>query len=294
MQLLHELKFPNPPLDCLSPAGEYNLRLGILKEIEPDLVATCADKGGFYEGHPFIVEVAVAVGGKSTGKEGLNVYRFANRIPLLFEGGADVSYKTAMKDINWKSYYIDPKSQKVNVFVSIVSTKIPFKGTGKEYIGNDVIEIKTSVKRAIMGCCQQLKPKLHNNINKREREQRMKILLKYSKTLTDSLCGIINMSIEKDPNVTAKVNEYKEKIKNKTFSNEILLNKFNETIKEYNAKMLMDYYNDTTGKRITDNMYIYLFYFLFYREIGIPTELSPILYHELFEFQLLNNMYNDF
>lgn len=128
MTLLHELKFPNPPLDCLSPAGEYNLRLGILKEIEPDIVATYADKGGYYDGHPFIVEAGVAIGGK-TGKEGLNVYRFANRIPLLFEGGADVSYKTATKDINWKSYYIDPKVQKVNVFVSIVSTKIPFKGT---------------------------------------------------------------------------------------------------------------------------------------------------------------------
>lgn len=25
---------------CLSPAGEYNLRLGIIKELHPDMVAT--------------------------------------------------------------------------------------------------------------------------------------------------------------------------------------------------------------------------------------------------------------
>jgi len=30
--------------------------------------------------------------------------------------------------------------------VSIVSTKIPFKGTGKEYIGDDISEIATAVK----------------------------------------------------------------------------------------------------------------------------------------------------
>lgn len=30
--------------------------------------------------------------------------------------------------------------------MSIVSTKIPFKGTGKEYIGDDITEIASAVK----------------------------------------------------------------------------------------------------------------------------------------------------
>ncbi len=45
----------------------------------------------------------------------------------------------------------------VGVFVSIVSTKIPFKGAGKEYIGDDVEEMVGAVKSAIqvgrMGRC---------------------------------------------------------------------------------------------------------------------------------------------
>jgi DNA topoisomerase VI subunit B len=32
-----------------------------------------------------------------------------------------------------------------------VSTKIPFKGTSKEYVGEDVTEIFQSVKRALQG-----------------------------------------------------------------------------------------------------------------------------------------------
>lgn len=32
-------------------------------------------------------------------KEGVNVYRFANRIPLLFEAGSDVVTRVAMKRI---------------------------------------------------------------------------------------------------------------------------------------------------------------------------------------------------
>ena len=44
------------------------------------------------------MEAAVSLGGKSV-KPGINVYRFANRIPLLFEAGADVVSRTAVDKI---------------------------------------------------------------------------------------------------------------------------------------------------------------------------------------------------
>ena len=42
-----------------------------------------------HEGHPFSVEAAVSLGGAKA-KPGVSVYRYANRIPLLFEGSNDV------------------------------------------------------------------------------------------------------------------------------------------------------------------------------------------------------------
>lgn len=47
---------------------------------------------------------------------------------------------------SWSSYKINQQQDKIGVFVSIVSTKIPFKGTGKEYIGDDITEISSAVK----------------------------------------------------------------------------------------------------------------------------------------------------
>lgn len=47
---------------------------------------------------------------------------------------------------SWNSYKINQTQDKIGVFVSIVSTKIPFKGTGKEYIGDDISEISSAVK----------------------------------------------------------------------------------------------------------------------------------------------------
>jgi len=78
-----------------------------------------------YEGHPFVVEAAVAIGGPKAQpvcgdqaavnsilrlsttmpvlclvwSQGIKVFRFANRIPLLFEAGSDVGTVVATKKI---------------------------------------------------------------------------------------------------------------------------------------------------------------------------------------------------
>ena len=101
-----------------------------------------------------IIEAGVCLGGRDT-KPGITVYRFANRIPLLFEGGADVATQVCKRRINWASYKIRHTQDKIGVFVSLVSTKVPFKGTGKEYIGDDIPEVQAAVKRAIEKCCVQ-------------------------------------------------------------------------------------------------------------------------------------------
>lgn len=141
------------------------------------MVATYTDKPGVHEGHPFLIEAAVSLGGYSV-KEGVNIFRFANRIPLLFETGADVVTQVATKRIKWNLYHIDPKKDAIGVYVSIVSTRIPFKGTSKEYIGDDVLEIQHSVKRALVGCCQQLRQLLSESLAKREMNEKRKLLVK--------------------------------------------------------------------------------------------------------------------
>lgn len=183
--------FKAPDGSCLSPLGEYNLNLGILKVIEPEFVATARDKPSAYEGHPFVVEAAVSLGGKDA-KEGIHVTRFANRIPLLFEGGADVCTRVAANKIKWSLYKMDQKRDKIGVFVSIVSTKIPYKGTGKEYIGDDISEISVSVKRTLQSCCQQLRTHLQKRNALRDQKERKSKLTKYIPDVTRSLYELLD------------------------------------------------------------------------------------------------------
>ncbi|CAM9435248.1 unnamed protein product, partial [Scytosiphon promiscuus] len=124
-------------------------------------------------------------------KEGVNVYRFANRIPLLFEAGSDVVTRVATKRINWSSYKVDHKRDKIGVFVSTVSTKIPFKGTSKEYIGDDTEEIKKAVKHALQQCCLQLKAHLLRRNALRDQKERKKVLTKYIPDVSRAVFGLL-------------------------------------------------------------------------------------------------------
>ena len=161
-----------------------------MKEMRPDMVATCGGSVGVFEGHAFIVEAAVSMGGRNV-KSGINIFRYANRIPLLFEGGSDVITRTALKRINWNSYNINQSQDKVGVFVSLVSTKIPFKGAGKEYIADDVQDIQDAVKSAIQNCCIQLKKKIVRQQAAREQRQRKKNLVKYIPNVSSAVFTVL-------------------------------------------------------------------------------------------------------
>jgi DNA topoisomerase-6 subunit B len=104
----------------------------------------------------------------------VTVYRYANRIPLLFEAGNDVCSIVANKKIKWGSYKIKPAVDKIGVFVSIVSTKVPFKGTSKEYIGNDNGPLANSVCKAVRQCCVQLKKNIVSHLEVKAQADRKK------------------------------------------------------------------------------------------------------------------------
>lgn len=111
--------------------------------------------------------------------------------PFIFPTNTDVATRVANSKIKWSSYKIDHKRDKIGVFISIVSTKIPFKGTGKEYIGDDITEIQQSVKRAIQNCCSQLRVHLAKRNAMRDVKERKSRLLKYVPDVSRSLFGIL-------------------------------------------------------------------------------------------------------
>lgn len=234
--LLHEIRFDKPDGMCLSPAGEYNLRLGITKELRPNMVATHAELADVFEGHPFIVEAGVALGGAGM-KPGINVYRFANRIPLLFEAGNDVVTRTAREGIRWSSYKISPATDRIGVICSIVSTKVPFKGTGKEYIGDDSGSIKLAVKRAITQCCLQLKTKLLRKAAQKTAAERKKIITRYAPDVANAIVKVFE-ALEDPEEETRDVHG---QVDSEIMTRDTLFHKLVEHVQQFDKEQALEY-----------------------------------------------------
>ena len=151
--------FMAPDSSCLAPLGEEPLEKGIKKFFNPDFTAVVQRPASAYSGFPFIIEMGIAYGGdiKSGGP---HVYRYANRIPLLYDEGSDVVIKVS-RDTDWARYKI--KGEPPFIIVShICSTRIPYKTAGKENVAD-----RPEIERELRLGLQFLSRKLAAYMSKR-------------------------------------------------------------------------------------------------------------------------------
>ena len=151
--------FMAPDSSCLAPLGAEPLEKGIKKFFNPDFVAVVQRPASAYSGFPFIIEMGIAYGGdiKSGGP---HVYRYANRIPLLYDEGSDVVLKV-VNDTDWGRYKI--KGEPPFIIVShICSTRIPYKTAGKENVAD-----RQEIERELRLALQFLSRKLSSFMSKR-------------------------------------------------------------------------------------------------------------------------------
>jgi DNA topoisomerase-6 subunit B len=177
MQNLKRYKdFLPPDASCLSPLGEELLRAGIEKELKPEYLVVHQRKPSTYAGHPFIIEVGIAYGGDIPKKASFVLYRFANRIPLLYDEASDVSFRV-INNMNWRRYKVSP-DMPIAILVHICSTKVPYKTVGKEFIAD-----RAEVRREIANELREVSRQLQRFLSKREHvdreKKRMSIFAKY-------------------------------------------------------------------------------------------------------------------
>jgi len=177
MQHLKKFKeFLPPDASCLSPLGEELLKAGIMKELNPEYLVVNQRKPSTYAGHPFIIELGIAYGGDIPRKNSFIIYRFANKIPLLYDEASDVSYRV-INSMNWRRYKVSP-DMPIAIVVHICSTKVPYKTVGKEFIA-DRPEVRKEVANALREVGRQLQHFLSKREHVDREKKRISIFAKY-------------------------------------------------------------------------------------------------------------------
>jgi DNA topoisomerase-6 subunit B len=176
-EALHSYEgFLPPDARCLSPLGEQIFTTGIAKELAPEFSAVAVRDPAAYSGYPFIVEVGLAYGSRNL-PAGLRLLRFANRIPLLYDEGSDVSWKVINEEIDLKRYRV-PSDSSLVIITHICSTRIPYKTVGKEYIA-DRQEVERELRNGIREVLRRLQLYLSRKGTMEREVKRMSIYSKY-------------------------------------------------------------------------------------------------------------------
>lgn len=180
VRLVQNLKkykdFLPPDASCLSPLGEELLRAGIQKELNPEYLVVYQRKPSTYAGHPFTVEMAIAYGGGVPKESHFIIYRFANKIPLLYDEASDVAYRV-ISAVNWRRYKVSP-DMPLAIVVHICSTKVPYKTVGKEFI-SDRPEVRREEANALREVARQMQHFLARQEHVHNEKKRLSIFSKY-------------------------------------------------------------------------------------------------------------------
>lgn len=177
MQNLKKYKdFLPPDANCLSPLGEDLLKAGVMKELNPEYLVVHQRKPSTYAGHPFIVEMAMAYGGNVPKRDNFVIYRFANKIPLLYDEASDVSYRVISR-MTWRRYKVHP-DMPIAIVIHICSTKVPYKTVGKEFI-SDRPEVRREEANALREIARQIQHFLARKEHVHNEKKRLGIFSKY-------------------------------------------------------------------------------------------------------------------
>lgn len=173
------VKIMAPPTDCLSPIGANLIKKGlrnVLDEVRPEFYAPPITRDPkVHSGNPFLIEVGIVYGGGLQKDSQVQILRFANRVPLLYQQGACVVTK-AIENTDWRRYGLEQRGGSgipfgpAIILVHVASTKVPFTSEAKEAIAN-LPELQSEIELALKICGRSLK----THLNKRETKSKTRV-----------------------------------------------------------------------------------------------------------------------
>lgn len=208
IKAIKDTRIMMPPTDCISPITAELLEKGLKKEINAEFYTSVTRSPAVYRGNPFVIEAALAYGGTLNSEGSVNVMRFANKVPLLYQQGACAASE-AISNTNWKSYGLQQSGNNLprgpcTILVHIASVWVPFTSEAKEAIAH-YPEIVKEIKLAV----QELGRNLSKYVNKKKKVKyelkKRSFIEKYIPTVAEALKEILEYSDIEEKNLTKQL-----------------------------------------------------------------------------------------
>ncbi|MDF1537624.1 MAG: DNA topoisomerase VI subunit B [Candidatus Thorarchaeota archaeon] len=179
--------FDRPSSDSLSPIGKEQFLKSVGSHYQTTSISY-SNRGPLeWDGIPYIIEGVLALSEKFPARDVPHLFRFANRVPLLYNNSDDVFAKV-LKRISWSRYGVDEKSS-VSLFVHFCSTRVPYSAAGKQSLASvgsiedEILALYRELGRRLSKMTQKRGQTGRYQKKRREFTSTFKLLAKFSSDL---------------------------------------------------------------------------------------------------------------
>ena len=213
LEAIKKVKIMAPETDCLSPIGETLIRKGlknVLGSLKADFYAPPVTREPkVYAGNPFTVEVGIVYGGGLNHEEPVQILRFANRVPLMYQQGA-CAITQAVEAVDWRRYGLEQRGGQgipfgpAIILVHVASTKVPFTSESKEAIAN-IPELREEIELALKACARRLKTHLNKAAKKSKTRVKFEIVQDIIPMIAQKSAKIVGKPVPKLAGTITKI-----------------------------------------------------------------------------------------
>jgi DNA topoisomerase VI subunit B len=230
VNICRQTKFQSPNIEHLSPIGQQIFTVGMtsekaivtkknimgsngplnpiitVRDLKPTLTGY-SSRACIINNRPTIVECGLAYGGNISY---FKLYRFANKIPLLYDEGADVAKEVisevalnkmgiSKKQVKEQFSNLDSRSDRaidllpIHIFFHICSTRIPYKTAGKESIASEG-ELKKYMKACLSDLYRKVSKQIRREIYLKDAENRLKLYKYYIPLIVNAISESIKVN----------------------------------------------------------------------------------------------------
>ena len=212
LNALHTVALLPPSSESLSPIGSVLIKRGlrnVLGDLRPDFYAPPISRAPKIRGgSPFLVEVGLVYGGSLPPDQPIQLLRFANRVPLLFQQGA-CAITAAVETVDWRRYGLDQRGGQglpagpCILLVHLASTRIPFTSESKEAIAEDP-EILKELQLALQAVARHLKSHISRQIRREYASEKFTIIRRILPQIAEKSSRLVGCPV---PDLTPVITE---------------------------------------------------------------------------------------
>ena len=208
LEACSNVKFLPPPTNCLSPIEDLLIKKGLSKTIDSKFVTTLTRSPRVTSGNPYQIEVGLIFGGSIPSDQQVQLLRFANRVPLMYQQGGCLLTQ-AISSVDWRQYGLEQSGGKgvpkgpATILVHLASTNVQFTSEAKEAVASNE-DVLQEIRKALLELGRNLRRHMKKKKKMAKAQEKFDLINDILPAIAEKASSLLNKPV---PELSATISK---------------------------------------------------------------------------------------